>query len=231
LARTGHTTTLLSDGTVLVVGGSGTFGTDSSTTAEIYHPSGYVDLTPPVITVPDGRTVPADSVEGATVYYEVSVSDDADSFVTVSCTPESGTLFPIGTTTVACESTDSAGNHAVATFSVTVRPPLEIAVTLSRRQWVDPRTGVARLAGHAACNRDVEVRLFGTLSQRGASNTFYVSVACVAPRTSWTATAYISDPGLEAGAADVDTSATACDVGCDSEQRRHRVRLRESRPR
>lgn len=49
----------------------------------------------------------------------VSVSDNSGS-ATVSCSPEEGSQFPIGTTAVNCTATDSAGNSASASFNVHV---------------------------------------------------------------------------------------------------------------
>ena len=37
------------------------------------------------------------------------------------CTPASGSVFPIGITTVGCNATDDAGNTATASFTITVR--------------------------------------------------------------------------------------------------------------
>ena len=51
----------------------------------------------------------------------VSDPDDAQAAITVSCSVPSGTLFPIGTTTVTCTATDPAGNHSSGSFTVTVR--------------------------------------------------------------------------------------------------------------
>jgi hypothetical protein len=77
---------------------------------------------PPIITVPADKTVEATSANGAVVTYAASATDDFDSSVTVSCSKSSGSTFPIGTTTVQCSATDSAGNAAVQkSFKVTVR--------------------------------------------------------------------------------------------------------------
>jgi len=79
------------------------------------------DTTAPVIAVPEAITVDATDADGAEVTFEVSAEDDVDGQVGVSCTPESGSIFPIGTTTVTCTATDEAGNEATETFTVTVQ--------------------------------------------------------------------------------------------------------------
>jgi hypothetical protein len=39
----------------------------------------------------------------------------------VTCDPGAGSTFPIGTTTVSCQSTDAHGNTGVASFTIAVR--------------------------------------------------------------------------------------------------------------
>jgi hypothetical protein len=86
------------------------------------------DTTAPVLTVPEDITEEATSAEGAVVRYEVSAEDSVDGPVGVTCTPESGSIFSIGTTTtVTCTATDAAGNTGTASFTVTVQdttPPV-----------------------------------------------------------------------------------------------------------
>jgi hypothetical protein len=50
--------------------------------------------------------------------------DIVDLTVPVSCTPPSGSLFPVGTTTVQCVATDAHHNSSTASFTVTVTPAL-----------------------------------------------------------------------------------------------------------
>jgi hypothetical protein len=83
------------------------------------------DVTPPTITVPAGVVVEATSPAGATVSYTVSASDDLDPAPSVACTPTSGGIFAIGTTTVACTASDASGNSANAHFDVRVRGAAE----------------------------------------------------------------------------------------------------------
>ncbi|TDT16604.1 putative extracellular nuclease [Ilumatobacter fluminis] len=89
------------------------------------------DITPPTLTVPDGVSAPADDGEaGATVTFVVTADDPEiptgalteamlDSSAIV-CSPASGSVFPIGDTTVECTATDAAGNVAADSFIVTV---------------------------------------------------------------------------------------------------------------
>jgi hypothetical protein len=79
------------------------------------------DTTPPVLTTPGSIDVNATSPAGATVLFAATATDDTDPSPTVACDPPSGSVFPIGTTTVHCTATDSSGNEAHATFSVHVK--------------------------------------------------------------------------------------------------------------
>jgi CSLREA domain-containing protein len=58
----------------------------------------------------------------ATVSYTVPTPSDNCPGVTVSCTPPSGSGFPLGTTTVTCTATDASINTSSCTFTVTVSP-------------------------------------------------------------------------------------------------------------
>ncbi len=71
---------------------------------------GPEDTTPPVLTVPPTITVDANSPQGAEVNYEAVADDDTDPTPVVSCVPPSGSVFPIGSTTVTCTATDASGN-------------------------------------------------------------------------------------------------------------------------
>ena len=81
------------------------------------------DTTPPTVTVPADMTVEATGSSGAAVNFasEVSATDLVDGPVAVSCTPASGSTFPLDvTTTVNCSAKDSHDNTATGSFKVTV---------------------------------------------------------------------------------------------------------------
>jgi hypothetical protein len=77
------------------------------------------DLVAPALTVAD-VTAEATSPAGATVDYTATAHDLVDGDTPVSCSPTSGSTFPLSATAVTCSSTDLDGNTATATFSVTV---------------------------------------------------------------------------------------------------------------
>ncbi|MFN2476028.1 MAG: beta strand repeat-containing protein [Chthoniobacterales bacterium] len=83
------------------------------------------DTTPPTISnVPADMTKAATGPDGAVVTYNSPTAQDAVSGnVPVTCSPASGSKFPIGTTMVTCTATDAANNTASATFKVTVEAP------------------------------------------------------------------------------------------------------------
>ena len=79
-----------------------------------------VDTTPPALSLPADINTSASSSSGAVVTFSASASDAVSGSVAVSCSPSSGSTFPIGTTTVNCSATDGAGKTANGSFNVTV---------------------------------------------------------------------------------------------------------------
>jgi HYR domain len=78
------------------------------------------DTTPPALNLPADFLVDSLSLNGTVVTYLVSASDDTDPAPTVSCEPSSGSLFPVGDSTVECSATDKSGNSSQGSFLVTV---------------------------------------------------------------------------------------------------------------
>lgn len=90
------------------------------------------DQTPPTLSLPAPIEVDATSPDGAAVAFSATAIDTVDGAVAVSCSPESGSHFPVGTTTVACSAVDAQGNDVAGSFPVTVRPygPPPVTVVL-----------------------------------------------------------------------------------------------------
>lgn len=79
-----------------------------------------VDTTAPVFGLVTNVIAEATSASGAVVTYVAPSATDVVG-ATVSCAPASGSVFPLGTTTVMCTAADPAGNSSLKSFTVTVR--------------------------------------------------------------------------------------------------------------
>jgi hypothetical protein len=86
------------------------------------------DTTPPTLQLPADIRAIATSSAGAVVTYGSSATDIVDGSVTVSCTPASGSTFPIGTTTVQCSAMDAQGNAATGSFHITVVSSIAVLI-------------------------------------------------------------------------------------------------------
>ncbi len=73
----------------------------------------------PVITCPGNISVMTCNSNGMVVNYTVTVSGGSPP-ITTNCVPPSGSMFTIGATTVNCNATDSCGQSASCSFTVTV---------------------------------------------------------------------------------------------------------------
>jgi hypothetical protein len=80
-----------------------------------------VDTVAPSLTLPGTITATPTSASGVAVTYAVSATDHCVGPVTATCTPQSGSSFPPGTTAVSCTASDPAGNTATGSFTVQVQ--------------------------------------------------------------------------------------------------------------
>jgi hypothetical protein len=88
------------------------------------------DTKAPTLTLPADISQKAKGASGNTITYTATATDIVDGTVTVTCTPASGSTFPIGTTTVNCSVKDAAGNEATGSF--------KIAVTITAQGFYQP---------------------------------------------------------------------------------------------
>lgn len=94
-----------------------------------------LDTAPPLLVVPETFVVEASSRGSAIVEYEVSAYD-ANGDVAVVCTPESGSTFKLGTTSVFCTATNSFGTTEGG-FTVLVTDQTPPVVTVPGDMIVD----------------------------------------------------------------------------------------------
>ncbi len=98
-----------------ITGGYAAFAGAGATDAE---------TVPPVLgPVPADIATETTDADGTIVSFTLpTATDNEDPNPTVTCTPESGSKFPVGTTTVSCVATDANGNSSAAkTFNVVVK--------------------------------------------------------------------------------------------------------------
>jgi hypothetical protein len=135
------------------------------------------DTTDPVLyNVPGDKSVTTANAEGAAVFWPSPTATDAVSgSVGVSCSPASGSTFPVGTTTVRCTATDDAGNSASDTFRVTVTfdSPTDVATV----QWGEPITD-GKLDANQGRTIPLKMRLFVNGVERSSGNAALSIVPC-----------------------------------------------------
>lgn len=95
------------------------------------------DTTGPTILIPPSLTTGATGAAGSTFTYVASAQDAVDGPVPVSCSPASGSFFPVGATTVTCTASDSRGNTRSRSFTVTILDTFPPELTLPGNISVD----------------------------------------------------------------------------------------------
>jgi hypothetical protein len=195
------------------------------------------DTTPPTLQVPSDITVQATSAAGAVVTYSASAFDYIDPDPVVTCSPASGTTFPVGETTVTCSAVDDAGNTATATFTVAVLPLLDISIQINSTATVSQRTGVATVSGTVSCNNPTSGYIYGDLKQLVANRaviggSFFIGAqTCTPPGTSWTAAVSPDNGRYGAGKAEANASTFLCDeFNCLNDDAGRTITLRGVRP-
>ena len=102
------------------------------------------DTTPPFVNVPDDIVVATTNISGADVEWTgISATDEGVKmhYTALGCDTSRGNTFPVGTTTVTCSATDTAGNVGTASFTITVilvgREPVskDLADQLRDLEW------------------------------------------------------------------------------------------------
>ena len=177
---------------------SATDGTNPTTAIRTVH---VVDTTAPVITCPADivATLPPNSMATsmAVSYPAVTATDSCASSVTVNSSPASGSVFPVGTTTVNATASDGT-NTAACSFTVSVRynftgffPPISnlpvfnvanagraipIKFSLSGYKGLNIFAPNSPASGQIACNSsDPAVTLQNTVTAGGSSLSYDAS--------------------------------------------------------
>jgi hypothetical protein len=102
------------DNILIVTATDNSGGLSSVTTTIRYNP------TAPVIQCPTNLVASACDTNGTVVNFAATATGNCAGPVTIVCTPPSGSLFPVGITTVSCVASDACGNSSQCSFTVTV---------------------------------------------------------------------------------------------------------------
>jgi HYR domain-containing protein len=120
------------------------------------------DTENPAITCPAPMVVAATSPQGVAVSFTPSATDNC-SVATLTSSPPSGSVFPIGTTTVNDEATDPSGNRSSCSFTIHVKGAAE--------QTADLITAVKNLATKTGIRNALLVKLNAALKNIQRNNT------------------------------------------------------------
>jgi hypothetical protein len=155
---------------VVVATATNATGTQASHTLNVT----VQDTTAPVITCPGDITVECTGGGQVVTFPDPTVVEDCDAF-TLDCVPASGSVFPLGTTTVTCTVTDGVGLQDVCTFDVIVEdttPPVLTASVGRTFLWL-PMNGMVDVGLSATatddCDADVDVEVTVISDESNAS--------------------------------------------------------------
>ncbi|RUO94389.1 HYR domain-containing protein [Corallococcus sp. AB018] len=112
--------------------------------SEVWRLPRVIDQTPPRLTCPASLVAEATSAQGATVDYPlVTATDERGETPTLRYSQESGTPFPLGTTSVVVTAADAVGNSATCSFTVDVwdTTPPELTCPVDVSTWATANDG------------------------------------------------------------------------------------------
>ncbi len=145
------------------------------------------DTTPPVLSLPANITAEATSAAGAVVTYVATATDAIDGPVAITCSPISGSTFPIGITTVQCSASDTHNNAALGSFIVTVRDTTPPALSLPANITAEATSASGAVVTYTATATDLVDGSRPVTCDHASGSTFPIgstTVQCTATDTS-----------------------------------------------
>ena len=107
-------------------------------------------MTPPSLTVPANVTVEATGPTTPVTFAAATASDAVSGLASLISTQASGSLFPVGVTTVSVTATDNRGNSVTKSFTVTVKDTTAPVITTTYANISLEATGVGTPVSYAA---------------------------------------------------------------------------------
>jgi HYR domain len=135
---------------------------------------------PSFTTVPASSSNQATSAAGAPVSWTIAASDNIDPSPTISCTPSSGSTFPLGTTPVSCTASDDAGNtSAPVSFDVSVVDTIAPTLSLPGNQQVETENPSGTAVTYSASASDTVAGALSAGCSPASGATFPVGTTTV----------------------------------------------------
>lgn len=132
------------------------------------------DTTPPILSLPANVTVSSSNANGAVVNFDAATAaDNVTASPTITYSKASGTLFPIGSTTVTVTATDSAGNASSGTFSVTVPDTTAPVLTLPSNVTVNATSSSGAVVNYGVATATDNAAVSPTITHSKASGTIF----------------------------------------------------------
>jgi hypothetical protein len=135
--------------------------------------------TAPSLTLPADKLVEATSASGAAVSYSVSASDNEDGSLSPSCSPASGSTFPLGVTQVNCSVTDSGVLTTSGMFNVTVVDTTKPSLNLPSDKTVEATSPNGASVSYSASASDLVDGSVSVACTPSSGSTFDLGVTIV----------------------------------------------------
>jgi len=134
---------------------------------------------PPVVTTSGDVAVEATSPNGAVATFNSSAVDAGGGSTDVTCVPQSGSTFPMGTTTVTCSSTDRYNNTGSRSFWVKVVDTTKPTLTLPANITVDATSPAGAVVTYSASATDIVSGAVTVNCSRPSGSTFPIGTTTV----------------------------------------------------
>ena len=113
------------------------------------------DTTAPSLTLPADITVEANAPGGRAVSFTATATDLVPASPAVTCSPASGSVFPVGINTVQCSAQDAAGNTKTGSFLVTVQDTTPPTLTVPSNITGEATSPAGRVVTFSATATDL----------------------------------------------------------------------------
>ena len=114
------------------------------------------DTTPPTIVgTPSNITLEATGLTTVVNYTNPTATDLVDGPVGVSCVPPSGSAFAVGTTTIVCTASDTRGNSASSSFSVTITDLTAPVLVVPQNITAEATSAAGAVVAYSASATDI----------------------------------------------------------------------------